>query len=347
LKEAKAKLKTLDEIFGGLGVPGEGGENAGQRIPIDLIDRNPLNPYGVRDTPDMLDLINSVNQLGVLEPILVRPKNGRYELLSGERRLTASERCGLSDIPVVVKEDIDEDTAALIIVDTNIKREDILPSERAKAYKLKYTALKHQGKRGEEKPSLEFLAEESGLGVSSVQHYLRLAELCPSLLACVDKGADGAEAKGQDGFPPLKIKPAVHLSYLAEEEQEAVYAAICKDDVYLSLKQAEQLREKSSAGELDASAIDGIIKPQIFDDIPKITLKGESLKQWFPGELRGKELEEEIFRFIESKQSMEKQFKKMFPELSSDKLDAKIIEIVNDWHRRRLQKQQERQEAQR
>lgn len=351
MAEAKAQLKSLDSIFGATNPPAP--ETGIVRIPLHQIDPNPENPYHVRRTPDMMELIDSVRQYGVQEPVQVRPKGDRYELLAGERRLAASRYNELSDIPAYIRTDVDVDLAKIIVTDTNIKREDVLPSERAHAYKLKFSLLKHQGKE-QGKTSLETLAEETGVSVSYVRYYLRLSDLYPPLLSCVDRdagyrpeeewdwdsnGRAPKETEAPPPAPPLKIKAAVHLSYLRPKEQEAVYEVMCREEVSPSAKQAERLKEASAAGALGADALDDILRPrEDFSQAPKLTLKGERMQTLFPA-LRGDELETEVFRLVESKQGLESRLKKLFPKLSPAEMDDKVVEIVEKWHARQKQRE--------
>lgn len=220
-------------------------------IPIDRIFPFDGNPYKVLDNEEMEELVQSIRERGVLNPLIVMPKKDQencYELISGHRRLFAAKKAGKRTVPAVVY-DVSRDEAAIMVVDSNLHRETILPSEKAKAYKLRLDAMKHQGKRlpstsaqVEQKLSVEQLANVANESRAQIQRYIRLNNLAPGLLSLVDEGK-------------IALTPAVELSYLTENEQTNLLETIESEDCTPSLSQAQQMRKLSEAGKLDMDAV--------------------------------------------------------------------------------------------
>ncbi len=237
-------------------------------ISVDMILSFLDNPYKVQDNEEMDELVQSIKERGILTPLLVMPKPNDphvFELISGHRRLYAAQKAGLESVPALVC-DVSRDEAAIMVVDSNLHRETILPSEKAKAYKLRLDAMKHQGKRlrstsaqVEQKLSVEQLADVANESRAQVQRYIRLNNLVPGLLSLVDEGK-------------IALTPAVELSYLPEEEQTNLYDTIESEDCTPSLSQAQQMRKLSEQGKLDMDAVFGIMTKPKPNQQEKVTL---------------------------------------------------------------------------
>ena len=268
-----------------------------------LSDLQPFSrhPYKVRDDEAMRDMVESVKQYGVLSPAIARPMpDGGYELVSGHRRKRACELAGLETMPVIVRE-LDDDAAAILVVDSNLQREDLLPSERAFAYKLKLEALKHQGQRKdltsvqvEQKlGAREKVAQEAGesSGVQ-VMRYIRLTELIQPLLDMVD------ERK-------VAFNPAYELSFLTKDEQTMLLDAMDSEQATPSLSQAQRLKQFSQRSELDAAVMRAIMSEEK-KEVERVTLKGDTLRKYFPASYTPKRMEETIIKLLEQWQKQQK-----------------------------------------
>ncbi len=251
------------------------------------------HPYKVRDDEAMRDMAESVKQYGVLSPAIARPMlDGGFELISGHRRKRACELAGLDAMPVIVRE-LDDDAAAILVVDSNIQREDLLPSERAFAYKLKLEALRHQGERtdltsrqvGDKLKAAGKVGEDVGESARQVQRYIRLTELIPSLLDMVD------ERK-------IAFNPAYELSFLAKDEQQLLLDVMDSEQATPSLSQAQRLKQFSQRGELDAAVMRAIMSEEK-KEVERVTLKGDTLRKYFPASYTPKRMEETIIRLLE------------------------------------------------
>lgn len=275
----------------------------GELVTLTLADLQPFSrhPYKVRDDEAMRDMVESVKQYGVLSPAIARPMpDGGYELVSGHRRKRACELAGLETMPVIVRE-LDDDAAAILVVDSNLQREDLLPSERAFAYKLKLEAIQHQGQRKDLtsvqlEPKLrarDIVAQESGesSGVQ-VQRYIRLTELIPPLLDMVD------ERK-------IAFNPAYELSFLTKDEQTMLLDAMDSEQATPSLSQAQRLKQFSQRGELDAAVMRAIMSEEK-KEVERVTLKGDTLRKYFPASYTPKRMEETIIRLLEQWQKQQK-----------------------------------------
>ena len=251
-------------------------------VAIPVSDLHPFSrhPYKVRDDEAMREMVESVKQYGVLAPAIARPvAEGGYELVSGHRRKRACELAGLETMPVIVRE-LDDDAAAILVVDSNLQREDLLPSERAFAYKLKLEAIQHQGQRKDLtlvqlEPKLrarDVVAQEAGesSGVQ-VQRYIRLTELIPPLLDMVDERR-------------IAFNPAYELSFLTKDEQAMLLDAMDSEQATPSLSQAQRLKQFSQRGELDAAVMRAIMSEEK-KEVERVTLKGDTLRKYFPGQL--------------------------------------------------------------
>ena len=259
------------------------------------------HPYKVRDDEAMRDMVESIKQYGVLSPAIARPMpDGGYELVSGHRRKRACELAGLETMPVVVRE-LDDDAAAILVVDSNLQREGLLPSERAFAYKLKLEAMKRQAGRpskenvsqvGTQKRSDQVMAEELGESRNQIQRYIRLTELIPPLLDMVD------ERK-------IAFNPAYELSFLTKDEQTLLLDAMDSEQATPSLSQAQRLKQFSQRGELDAAVMRAIMSEEK-KEVERVTLKGDTLRKYFPASYTPKRMEETIIKLLEQWQKQQK-----------------------------------------
>ena len=270
---------------------------------VSITDLQPFarHPYKVRDDEAMSEMAESVKQYGVLSPAVARPlPDGGYELVSGHRRKRACELAGLETMPVIVRE-LDDDAAAILVVDSNLQREDLLPSERAFAYKLKLEALKHQGQRKdltsvqvEQKlGAREKVAQEAGesSGVQ-VMRYIRLTELIPPLLDMVDERR-------------IAFNPAYELSFLTKDEQAMLLDTMDSEQATPSLSQAQRLKQFSQRGELDAAVMRAIMSEEK-KEVERVTLKGDTLRKYFPASYTPKRMEETIIKLLEQWQKQQK-----------------------------------------
>ena len=258
------------------------------------------HPYKVRDDEAMRDMVESVKQYGVLSPAIARPMpDGGYELVSGHRRKRACELAGLETMPVIVRE-LDDDAAAILVVDSNLQREDLLTSERAFAYKLKLEAIRHQGERtdltsaqvGPKLTAAEKVAEESPDSKSQIKRYIRLTELIPPLLDMVD------ERK-------IAFNPAYELSFLTKDEQTMFLDTMDSEQATPSLSQAQRLKQFSQRGELDAAVMRAIMSEEK-KEVERITLKGDTLRKYFPASYTPRRMEETIIKLLEQWQKQQK-----------------------------------------
>lgn len=274
----------------------------GELVTLALADLRPFSrhPYKVRDDEAMREMVESVKQYGVLSPAIARPlPDGGYELVSGHRRKRACELAGLETMPVIVRE-LDDDAAAILVVDSNLQREDLLPSERAFAYKLKLEAIRHQGERtdltsaqvGPKLTAAEKVAEESPDSKSQIKRYIRLTELIPPLLDMVDERR-------------IAFNPAYELSFLTKDEQRLLLDAMDSEQATPSLSQAQRLKQFSQRGELDAVVMRAIMSEEK-KEVERVTLKGDTLRKYFPASYTPKRMEETIIRLLEQWQKQQK-----------------------------------------
>ena len=263
-------------------------------IPIELIDDFPDHPFLVKDDESMVQLIKSIQMNGVLNPVIARKKEGeRYELISGHRRKHACEKLGVKQIPIIVRE-LSRDEAVIEMVDSNLQREHILPSEKAKAYKMKMDALKRQGKRTDLtsvplaqkfKTTRELVAEESGESPDQVRRYVRLNELTDELLEFVDEGKIG-------------LRPAVELSYLQEEEMRDLVDYIDNEGVFPSHAQTIRMKELSREGTLDTETINEIMSEEKPNQKEKLKIPLERIEKYFAAGTSYQQMEETIVKAL-------------------------------------------------
>ena len=265
-------------------------------IDIPLIELHPFknHPFKVIDDESMLETSESITKHGVLVPVIARPREeGGYELISGHRRKRASELAGKETLPCIVR-NLDDDAATIIMVDSNIQRENILPSERAFAYKLKLEAMKHQGERkdltssqvGMKLQALDIIGQQAGDSRNQVHRFIRLTELVPELLDMVD-------AK------KIAFNPAVELSYLMPHEQVQLMEAMDMEQATPSLSQAQRLKKYSQDGKLTFDVMTAIMSEEKKGEPDKVTLTGEKLKKYFPKSYTPQQMEETIIKLLE------------------------------------------------
>lgn len=292
MKEEKMKLPkmTLDEFFTTQDERDNKNREYVRMIPVKEITNFPNHPYKVKDDDEMFSMAETVKQFGVIHPVLVRPKeNGGYEMISGHRRKRACEIAGRTEIKAIVREMTDEE-ATIVMVDSNNQREKILPSEKAFAYKMKLDAMKKQGQRNDltsapeeqklkNKTTREILAEETGESSSNIQRFIRLTELIPELLKLVDE-------------EKMKLRPAVELSYLTEEEQQQVFDAIEYTDAFPSHPQAIKMKKLSESGNLTMEEIDDILEQEKPNQIPKFKIPEDKVEQYIPKQYKSMEEKE-------------------------------------------------------
>ena len=303
VQEARASPKTKDEkaqeiLEKAKAEPKPDWEIAEQVVLIPLEQLKPFknHPFKVRDDDELMqDTIDSIMAGGVINPILVRPtEDGKFEVVSGHRRFRASELAGKADIKAIVRE-MDDDTAVITMVDSNIQRENLLPSERAKAYKMKMEALRHQGQRSDLTSSQvgtklradEILAKDSGTSRSQVQRYIRLASLTPKLMEMVDN-------------KELAFNPAVELSYLKPEEQTDFLSAMDYGQATPSLSQAQRIKKLSQIGECTLDAMCEIMDEEKKSDLDHVTIKGDVLRKYFPRSYTPLQMQETIIKLLEA-----------------------------------------------
>lgn len=294
----KLNLTSYDEIFQTEETRIEATQE--KVIDIPLTDLHPFknHPFKVTDDESMLETAESITKHGVLVPVIARPRDeGGYELISGHRRKRASELAGKETLPCIVR-NLDDDAATIIMVDSNIQRENILPSERAFAYKLKLEALKRQAGRpskenaGQVDPNFDsrrsnvILAEQAGESVKQVQRFIRLTELVPELLDMVDT-------------KKIAFNPAVELSYLMPHEQVQLMEAMDMEQSTPSLSQAQRLKKYSQDGKLTFDVMTAIMSEDKKGELDKVTLTGEKLKKYFPKSYTPQQMEETIIKLLE------------------------------------------------
>ena len=287
-------LPTLDDLFSTQEIRDEAKLAKIRDIPIDLIDDFPDHPYKVRDDEDMMQLVESIKERGVITPATVRQKeDGRYELISGHRRKRACELAGFEALRCEVV-DLDRDAATVLMVESNLQRTTILPSEKAFAYKMKLDAIKHQGQRtdltssqvGMKLQAMDIVGQEAGESRNQVHRYIRLTELIPELLDMVDTGQ-------------IKFNPAVELSYLASEEQKDFLSAMDYAQAAPSLSQAQRIKKLAQEGECTLDAMCEIMNEIKKGELDRVTFKTDSLRKYFPKSYTNKQMEDKIIQLLE------------------------------------------------
>lgn len=290
---AKAKTSITTENRSGSAADAAAKE---QRTEMPLSDLHPFegHPFKVLDDELMAQTVESIKQIGVVSPLIVRPDpEGGYEILSGHRRLHAAQLAGLETVPVIVKE-MDDDAAIIFMVDSNLQRENILPSERAFSYKMKLEAMKHQGERGDltsaqvgpKSWAAQVVAEEAGDSKSQVKRYIRLTNLIPEILDMVDE-------------KKIAFNPAVELSYLKPSEQKEFLEAMDYAQASPSLSQAQRLKKLSQEGGCTLDAMCEVMNEIKKDELDHVTIKNEVLRKYFPKSYTPKQMQDTIIRLLE------------------------------------------------
>ena len=287
-------LSSLDDIFSSEEAR-QGGQEQIRQIPISDLVPFKDHPFRVVDDDHMMETVESVKEYGVLVPIIVRPlEDGLYEIVSGHRRKRACELAGIDEIPVIIR-DLDDDEATIIMVDSNLQRETILPSERAKAYQMKLEAIKHQGTRTNEtsrqvvgnSESADIIGQTTGESGRQVQRFIRLNNLEQPLLDKVDDGK-------------LAFTPAVELSYLNPQEQAWVQTALEKTQQTPSLSQAQRMKQESKEGKLTEESVLSIMAEEKKPLFNSVTLSHETLRKYFPRSYTTKQMEKIILRLLDN-----------------------------------------------
>lgn len=288
------ELKSVDDLFATEEIREDAQREKVQEIPLGELHPFRNHPFKVKDDAAMQDTVDSVREYGVLVPAIARPDpNGGYELIAGHRRHHASELAGKETMPVIVR-DLDDDAATIIMVDSNLQREELLPSERAFAYKMKLEALKHQGARTDltsrqvvgKLEMADIVGKNMGESGRQVQRFIRLTELIPTLLDMVD------ERK-------IALNPAVELSHLKKEEQTLLLEAMDSEQATPSLSQAQRLKKFSQQKMLSLDVMRAIMSEEKKTDLDRVTLKNETLRKYFPKSYTPKQMEDTIIKLLE------------------------------------------------
>ena len=290
---AKAKTSITTENRSGSAADAAAKE---QRTEMPLSDLHSFegHHFKVLDDELMEQTVESIKQIGVVSPLIVRPDpEGGYEILSGHRRLHAAQLAGLETVPVIVKE-MDDDAAIIFMVDSNLQRENILPSERAFSYKMKLEAMKHQGERGDlnsaqvgpKSWAAQIVAEEAGDSKSQVKRFIRLINLIPEILDMVDE-------------KKIAFNPAVELSYLKASEQKEFLEAMDYAQASPSLSQAQRLKKLSQEGGCNLDAMCEVMNEIKKDELDHVTIKNEVLRKYFPKSYTPKQMQDTIIRLLE------------------------------------------------
>ena len=288
------ELKSVDDLFATEEIREDAQREKVQNIPLRELHPFRNHPFKVKDDAAMQDTVDSVREYGVLVPAIARPDpDGGYELIAGHRRHHASELAGKETMPVIVR-DLDDDAATIIMVDSNLQREELLPSERAFADKMKLEALKHQGARtdltssqvGTRLRADELIAQQLGESRNQIQRFIRLTELIPTLLDMVD------ERK-------IALNPAVELSYLKKEEQTLLLEAMDSEQATPSLSQAQRLKKFSQQKMLSLDVMRAVMSEEKKTDLDRVTLKNETLRKYFPKSYTPKQMEDTIIKLLE------------------------------------------------
>ena len=294
-KSENISLTSYDDLFETDESRAESQLERVQNIPVRELIPFKNHPFKVLDDEAMLQTTESIAEYGVLTPLIARPlDNGGYEIISGHRRAHAAELAGLSEVPVLVR-DMDDDAATVLMVDSNLQRENILPSERAFAYKMKLEAMKHQGSRSDLtlgqvvpkfKRSTEAIAEGTGESYKQVQRYIRLTNLVPDLLDLVD-------------CKQISFNPAVELSYLSPEEQETFLQAMDEVQAAPSLSQAQRLKKLAQEGNFTMDAAREIMNEVKKGDLERVTFRNEQLRRFFPRSYTAQQMQDTIIKLLD------------------------------------------------
>lgn len=287
------RLTSVDELFSTEESRADAAREKVVELPLNELHPFKNHPFKVVNDEKMQDTAQSIREHGVLVPAIVRPRaEGGYEIVAGHRRHFASQIAGLDTMPAIVR-DMDDDTATLMMVDSNIQRESLLPSERAFAYRMKLEALKHQGLRTDltstqvaQKLSAEKVGDDAGISKDQVRRFIRLTELIPPLLDMVDARK-------------IAFNPAVELSYLKPAEQTDLLDAMDCEQATPSLSQAQRLKKFSQEGRLSIDVMRAIMSEEKKADIDRVTLTSDKLRRYFPQSYTPQQMESTIFKLLE------------------------------------------------
>ncbi len=262
------------------------------QLPPDKLSPFAKHPYRVREDAAMDELVESIRVHGILSPLLARPKGEGYELVSGHRRRLAAQKLGLSTVPVLVRE-MTDDEAVILMVDSNLQRENLLPSEKAFAYQMKLEAMKHQGKSTSCKVCTksrtdEMIGKHESVSARTIQNYIRLTNLVPPLLQMVDDGR-------------IAFSPAVELSYLTRDEQAELWDLIGREDATPSLSQSLRMKRLSREAKLTPEVLYAILTEEKPNQKEQIRIKTESLRKYFPRNYSAQQMEREIIKLLEAR----------------------------------------------
>ena len=290
----KMELTSYDEIFSTEESRQDAAREKVMEIPLSALHAFRDHPFKVQDDERMMDTAQSIREYGVLVPAIARPrKDGGYELISGHRRKRGCELAGLETMPVIVR-DMDDDAATIVMVDSNIQRESLLPSERAFAYRMKLEAMKRQGARSDltsmqvaQKLSAQKVGDDAGISKDQVRRYIRLTKLIPQLLDMVDE-------------KKIAFNPAVELSYLKPQEQTELLDAMESEQATPSLSQAQRLKKFSQEGRLSLDVMRAIMSEEKKRDLDWVTIGSDKLQKYFPKSWTPAQMEAQIIKLLES-----------------------------------------------
>ena len=296
-------LKGLDDLFSSEETRQEEQREQVQQIPVSKLFPFKNHPFKVLDDDAMTRTVESISQLGVLAPLIARPRpEGGYEIISGHRRKHAAELAHLDTVPVIVR-NMEDDAATILMVDSNLQREHILPSERAFAFKMKLDAIKNQGARSDltsvqiaPKLSTEKIGEDAGMSKDNVKRYIRLTNLVPELLDMVDE-------------KKISFNPAVELSYLDEKQQQDFLEAMDASQNAPSLSQAIRIKKLAQQGEFDYDAVYDIMNEEKKSELDTVTIKNETLRKYFPRNYTPRQMESIIIKLLDQWQLKKQQAK--------------------------------------
>ena len=276
-----------------------------QQIPIDELHPFTNHPFKVLDDDSMKQAVESIKQYGVLSPLIARPRpdGDGYEIISGHRRQFAARQAGLETLPVLVRE-MEDDAATILMIDSNLQREHILPSERAFAYKMKLDAIKHQGARsdltssqlGMKLQALDIVGKDAGDSRNQVHRFIRLTNLIPELLNMVDEKM-------------VSFNPAVELSYLLPEQQQEIVKAMDDTQNAPSVSQAKRIKELAQKGQFNSDAVVAIMGEEKKSELDTVTIKNETLRKYFPRNYTPRQMEQKIIQLLEAWQQQKQQAK--------------------------------------
>ena len=291
----KVELASVDDLFTTEESRADAGREKVVEIPLSELHPFKGHPFKVKDDDAMMETADSIRQYGVLVPAIARPDpSGGYELVAGHRRHRASELAEKETMPVIVR-DLDDDAATIIMVDSNLQRENLLPSERAFAYKMKLETIKHQGERSDltsrqvgekSSTSIQLVANQAGESQRQVQRYIRLTELIPELLNMVDE-------------KKIALNPAYELSFLKKEEQTQLLDAMDSEQATPSLSQAQRLKKFSQEGRLSIDVMRAIMGEEKKSDLDKVTFTSDTLRKYFPKSYTPARMQETIIKLLE------------------------------------------------